>query len=289
VLQEYLMPGTVDEALTALKKYENNAYIIAGGTDVMVNLQEKKISPNVLVDVSGIPELKELRLDGEVIRIGAGVTHSQVAKNALIQEKAGVLAMASREVGSLQIRNVATLVGNVVSAQPAADAAIALVALDAVAEIIGVDGKKEMSVLDLYAGVGVCNVDCTLELVTALKFPALKRNQGSAFVRLAKRKALALPMLNVAVVVSLDGGNFEWARIIMAPVGPGPVRAVDCENALKGAPVNSETISRAAVLATNQAVPRDSALRGSAEYRREVIKVLVRRALEQAVASVSNS
>jgi CO/xanthine dehydrogenase FAD-binding subunit len=181
VLQEYLMPSTVDEAMTALKKHESNSYIIAGGTDVMVNLQEKKINPSVLVDISGIEELKELRLDGDVIRIGAGVTHNQVAKSALIQEKAGVLAMASREVGSLQIRNVATLVGNVVSAQPAADAAIALVALDAVAEIIGVDGKKEMSVLDLYGGVGVCNVDCTLELVTALKFPALKKNQGRTF------------------------------------------------------------------------------------------------------------
>ncbi len=289
MLKDYLLPASVDEALQHLQAYSGKAAIIAGGTDIMVNMAEKKISPEALIDISRIGGFKQIEEDGEFIKVGAGVTHTQAARSPLLKEKAPVLAQACREVGSLQIRNMGTLVGNIVSAQPAADAAVALVALGAVAEIADLQGKREESVEELYAGIGACKVDCRSQLVTALRFKALGLNQGSAFKRLAKRKALALPMLNVAVVLSLKEGAFEWVRIVMAPVGPGPVRAATSESILIGAPVSHEVIEKAAAAAREQAAPRDSALRGSAAYRRDVLKVLVRRALEDAVSQAGGS
>jgi len=246
MLQEYSLPSTVDEALALLDKNGGTARVIAGGTDLMLDLESGKISPSCLVDISNIQELKAIELNGDTISIGAGVTHNDVAKSPLILEKAPVLTKACRSVGSLQIRNTGTLAGNVVNAQPAADAAVALVALGARAEIAGPNGTRSVPVEELYAGVGRSKVDSTKELLTRITFPALTKNQGSAFVRLAQRNALALPMLNVAVVVSLSGNVFEWARIVMAPVGPGPVRATQAEQLLAGAEVNPDNIKKAA-------------------------------------------
>ena len=289
MLKDYLLPESVDEALQNLQTYSGRSAIIAGGTDLMVDMAEGKFNLEALIDISRIGELKLIEEDGDFIRLGAGVTHNQAAKSPLIQEKARVLSQASREVGSLQIRNVATLVGNIVSAQPAADAAVALVALGAVAEIADPQGKREQPVEDLYAGIGECKVDCTSQIITAIRFAALQSNQGSAYKRLAKRKALALPMLNVAVVVSLSDNTFEWVRIVMAPVGQGPVRATSSEKILTGAPVTEEIIMQGAAAAIEQAAPRDSALRGSAAYRRDVLKVLVRRALQDAVSQAGGT
>jgi len=283
MLQEYSLPSTVDEALALLNKNIGTARIIAGGTDLMIDLESGRVNAGCLVDISNIEELKSIEMNGDIISIGAGVTHNEVAKSTLIREKAPVLASACRAVGSLQIRNAGTLAGNVVNAQPAADAAVALVALGARAEIAGPNGLRSVPVEELYAGVGKSKVDSTQELLTRFTFPALVENQGSAFVRLAQRKALALPMLNVAVVVSLSENVFKWARIVMAPVGPGPVRATQAEELLVGAEVSSLNIKKAADASRAQANPRDSALRGSREYRLSVLEVLVRRALEIAV------
>lgn len=283
LLKDYLLPKTVDEALVALE--QGDARVIAGGTDVMIDLKSGRIAADKLVDITGIDELNKIELVDGQIRIGAAVTHQEAATSELIQEKALALATASRSVGSLQIRNTGTVVGNVVNAQPAADAAVALVALGAVAKIRNVGGEEYQPVEDLYAGVGKSKIDSTKQLVTFVQFPALLPNQGSAFVRLAQRGALALPILNVAAVVSVVDKKVEWTRIVMAPVGPQPVRATEAELKLQGAEVNEENILLTARLAAGQAIPRDSALRGSAEYRKSVLETLVQRALTEAFTS----
>lgn len=284
MLQDYIIPESVAEALSFLKSKNGQARIIAGGTDLMLDIPEGKIKAGFLVDICRIPELTKITMEDGIIRIGAAVTHNQVAKSALIREKASALAKAARSVGSLQIRNSGTVVGNVVNAQPAADTAVALVALGAVAEIVSPEGKKIMPVEEMYAGVGKSVLDSTSQLVTCVRFPACLKNQGSSFERLEQRKALALPMLNVGVMISLDEDKFQWARISMAPVGPGPVRATEAEALLAGLTADAEAIDKAAGAAVAQANPRSSAIRGSREYRREVLPVLVRRALEAAVA-----
>jgi len=285
VFHDYYLPQSVPEALEILAKHNGQAAIIAGGTDILLDIHEGKKAFSALVDISRIPKLQSIQEENGFLRLGAAVTHSQANRSTLVQAAAPVLAEACGKVGSLQIRNIATLVGNVVNAQPAADAAVALAALGAKAVIE--DGKvcREVLVEDLYADLGKCKVDNTKEIITALLVPTLKKRQGSSFVRLDQRKALALPMLNVAAVVQLDeqGDRFEWARIIMAPVGPGPVRGLDGEALLRGAVVDHDTIVQAAKAAVMHANPRSSALRGSREYRVGVLPVLVKRALEAAV------
>ena len=285
MLKDYVLANSIEEALGCLKTYAGEARIIAGGTDAMLDLSSGKITTCCLVDITKIKELKKIEaVDGQII-IGAAVTHNEVKNSPLIRDKAALLADASGSVGSLQIRNTATVVGNLVNAQPAADAAVALLALGAVVEITDDAGTSSIPIEEMYLGVGKTKVDCTRQIVTSIRFPELLPGQGSAFVRLAQRGALALPMLNVAVVLSLDAEKVEWVRIVMAPVAPKPLRALAAEKYLQGAVINDELLAAAAKIAVSEATPRDSALRGSAEYRKEVLEVLVRRALQQAVTA----
>ncbi len=284
MLQDYLFPETIDEAISFLKSNEGQARIIAGGTDLLLDIPEGKVKTSSLIDITRIPELKKITMEDGVIRIGAAVTHNQVANSELIQEKAAALAYAASCVGSCQIRNSGTVVGNVCNAQPAADTAVALVALGATAEIAADGGKEYVAVEKMYAGVGKSTIDSASQLVTMVRFPAARKNQGTAFVRLEQRKALAL-------ACERGGTWYRWnvisssGSISMAPVGPGPMRASSAEQILNGAQVNQDVIEKAAQAALEQANPRNSALRGSREYRTSVLPVLVRRALEQAVAN----
>jgi len=282
--ESYLMPDSLNEALSILEEYKGRARVIAGGTDLVIDIGNKELTPEYLVDITRIDEFKKIQQEGDFIKIGAGVTHNEVARSQVVSEKAAALAQACGEVGSLQIRNVGTVVGNVVNAQPAADAAVALVALGASVEIVDSKDKREEQVENVYEGVGTSKIDSGKEIVTGVKVPLSQNNQGSSFVRIAKRKALALPMLNAAAAVSLNGEKIEWARIVMAPVGPGPTRVEESEKMLSGSVANEEKLKEAAELASQQAQPRSSKLRGSAGYRRSVIKVLVMRALQQAIA-----
>ncbi len=285
-LEEYLSPASVKRALTILESYKGEARIVAGGTDLVPELKAGERKLKCLVDITGIKALQKIEEDGENIKLGACVTHRQAASSKLIREKANLLAEAASAVGSPLIRNQGTVAGNVINAQPAADTAVALFALDARVQVNNNSSTRLVPIADMYQGIGKCRVDSTSELVTAIYFRALNSNQGSAFVRLAQRKALALPMLNVAVVVTVADGRFTDARIAIAPLAPAPFRSSKAEAVLKGAPVSRETMLRAAEAAQAEAQPRDSALRGSAEYRKEMVKVLVRRALEQAVKRV---
>mgnify|MGYP001205443196 CR=1 FL=1 len=283
MLQEYYLPNSVEDALVLLKGNNGQARIIAGGTDLVIDHQTEKVKADAFIDISSIEELNKIEEADGVITIGAAVTHSQVAKSQLIQKYAPSLVMAARSVGSLQIRNIATMVGNVVNAQPAADTAVALVALGAEAEVSSASGVEYVPVESMYAGVGKSTVDSTSQLVTRIRFDAPQSNQGTAFVRLCQRKALALPMLNVAVMVSLKGDQFEWVRLAMAPVGPRPKRATEAEEMLKGSPVTDEVFEKAVQLALESANPRSSMVRGSREYRMGVLPVLIKRALAAAV------
>jgi carbon-monoxide dehydrogenase medium subunit len=198
------------------------------------------------------------------------------------------LSEAALSIGSPQTRNIGTVVGNVVNAQPAADAAVALVALGAEAEISEGTGSEWRLVEDLYAGVGVSRVKSNEQIVTAIRFRAQYGNQGSAFSRLALREALALPILNTAVKISVGADNTcTGAQIVVAPVAPHPFRCKKAEGFLTGTPLAMESFVRAAEEAAREANPRDSALRGTAEYRREMVKVLVRRAISKAVDTIN--
>jgi CO/xanthine dehydrogenase FAD-binding subunit len=283
--QEYLFPDTIEEAVSILNNSNGMARIIAGGTDLILDLEGGRHQVQKLVDLSKIKELCQITEENGMIKIGAGVTCSQLVKSDLVQQKAPALAQGARKLGSKQIRNMATIAGNVVRAQPAADTAIPLVALGAKVEVTSASGSRTMNIIDTYSdSFAKSNIDSTAEVLTFLYVPIQNAQEGSAYVRLDKRKSLSLPILNIACKVSLSGDTIQAASIAMGPVGPGPQRATAVENKLAGGDISPDSIKTAAKLVIEQCDPRDSAVRCSRKYRIAVINHLAEQAITQAVA-----
>ena len=278
---EYLFPTSIQEALRMLQGHDGEARVIAGGTDLVLQRKQGECPASVAVDISRIDGLDTIEASDEYILIGALVTHGQVAASPLILENAAVLAQACGKVGGPQTRNVGTLAGNVVNALPAADSAIALLALDAEVQVAALEGSQWLPSSQLCMGVGECSVDSHRQIVTALRFKSLEPSQGSAYERLAKRRSLILPVLAVAAVVTIHNGHYADARIAMGPVAPVPLRVEQAEGLLRGKPIGERAIREAAAASASVARPRDSVLRGSQEYRQAMVEVLTRRALEQ--------
>lgn len=284
--QAYEMPTSIEEALETLARYQGQAQLIAGGTDLVIELQEGKHTVECLVDVTRIPGLDRIERQEGWIVMGANVTFRQIKESALLQEEARVLPEAAATVGALQIQTVATLAGNLVSALPAADGSVALLALEAEARIADGQGQAWRPVKELFLGPGKSALDPTRQMITHIRFPVAQGRHGSAWERIGRRRALVLPILNCAAYVGLDaeGEQFEWARLSLGPVAPVPFRARESEAFLAGKPVSLDIMRQAGDIAAREAQPRTSLLRASREYRLEVLPVLVRQGLERAVA-----
>jgi len=281
VWRDYVFASSVDHALQLLSRYEGEARLIAGGTDLVIQCQRGECPAGVLVDVTRMPGLDRIEERDGWITLGATVTHAQAAASALVREKGGLLAEACGIIGGPQIRNVGTLVGNLVTALPAADGALALVALEGEAEVATQSGRRRLPLSELHEGVGICRVNPGLEMITQLRFRALGQEYRWAHQRIARRKVHALPILNVAVVGAIREGRFADVRIAVGPVAVKPLRVGESEALLEGQPAEPGIIRRAAETAASLCHPRDSLLRGSGEYRQALVGVLVRRALEQ--------
>jgi carbon-monoxide dehydrogenase medium subunit len=283
--EEYFLPRTLSEALALLGKYKGKARIIAGGTDLVVQSRGGDMQSKILVDITRIPGLGEITLDKGVIRIGCLATHTRVAESTLIRKKAMALSEGASRLGSPQIRNIGTVAGNIVNAQPGADTTIPLMALDALVKVVSNGGERVIPLKELFTGVGKTGIDSTREIVTEISFAALGKNESSAAVRLAKRKALVLPVLNVAVLLAADvkKGVFRSARIAVGPVALTPLRCTEAEKVLSGSPINDKIIKEAAVAAAAAANPRTSLIRGSKEYRKAMVAILVEKAIKTAL------
>jgi carbon-monoxide dehydrogenase medium subunit len=284
--EEYFVPRTLEEAIKLLKRFKGKARVIAGGTDLVVQARQGGLREKVLIDISRVAGLSNIKVDKGVIRIGAAATHNKVAESALIVERAQALAEGASRVGSPQIRNIGTMGGNIVNGQPGADTAIPLLALDATVKVAG--GKKERTIplKEFFVGIGQTKVDSTKEIVTEISFPALKKGEASCALRLAKRKTLALPVLTVAVVVSVKNENmrtFKDVRIAVGPVAVTPLRCLQAEKILIDHPVTDTLIAEAAQQAAKEANPRSSLIRGTSTYRKAMVAVLVERAVRSAV------
>jgi carbon-monoxide dehydrogenase medium subunit len=286
-IQNYLQPLTAQEALGMLTEHGGRAVIIAGGTDVIPMLRQGDMKTDALVDITRLPGLQNIENEGDWICLGGLVTHGQLASSPLIREQAGLLAEAAGTVGSPQIRNAATVAGNLVSAQPAADVTLPLLALNARATILSQAGEREVPLTEFFPSQGRPAVDCRREILTRIRFPALRKNQGGCYLRLSLRKALALPLLAAAVIVTVDQGKkrIKEAAISLGPVAPTPFRASRTEAMLRNAPISKKTLEEAAQTAFNEANPRSSLLRGSADYRKAMVKIFVKRGLSRALAN----
>ena len=277
---KYILAKSAAEALEALLAEEGKARIIAGGSDVMVDMEAGKLAPQTLVDITTADDMKGIRIQEDQLIIGAAVTLTEIARSPLIRQYFPSLCMGAGSVGSLQIRNSATLVGNVVTAQPAADAAMAVAPLDPRFVVLSKDGIRELAMGEMYAGFGKSTLNSTAEVVKEIHIPLPADDEKASFVRLELRKSLSLPMLNVAAMAKVTDGVFQWVRITMGPVGVGPTRAFEAEEWLKGKALTPENMAEAGRLALHNAKPRSNPLRGSKKYREHALPILVRRALE---------
>ena len=285
-MEKYILAQTLEEVLDALERYRDKARVISGGTDLLPLIKSGKIKADCIVDITNITDLNYIDYDNGLIRIGALVTHSEVESSPLINEEAVLLAEASRALGSLQVRNRGTLVGNVVNASPASDASVALIALGAEAKVVSKNEQRTTKVEELFVAPGRTNLS-SQELVTELRFQGLGAGQGGAFIKLGGRQALAISIVNAAVVLTLDRERniFSQARIGIGAIAPTPLRARRAEKALMGHSISDETIHNASQEAMKEVSPI-SDIRGSAGYRREMTRVLTTRTIERALERI---
>jgi len=281
--KRYQVVKTVEEALETLDSYKGKARIIAGGTDLIPKLRERELEVECVVDITAIDDLGKIEVDGKMVRIGASVTHHQISSSSLLREKVSLLVEAAAKVGTPQVRNQGTLVGNIINAQPAADTAVALLALGAEVRVVSQRGSKWMPLEDLYEGVGISRVKSDRELAVEVRCPMIEGNQGWAYLRMRGRNDHWLPTLNTAVLVTVKGKRFVSGSIGIGPVAPRLFRSRGAEEMLRGASLTEKTISAVAHKASEEASPRDSLLRGSREYRKEMVAIIVRDTMRKAI------
>ena len=286
-IKEYLMPRSVDECLSKLSEFEGRGRLIAGGTDLVSNMERQKVRAEALIDITSIEELAGFHIDDSDLTINAGATHAQISLDERVREILPALAQACGSVGSPQIRNVATVAGNVVNAQPAADAAVALCALGAKVKIASASGRRIEAIENLYAGLGQSKINSSREILTAIKIRLPRRGQANAYGRISPRNSLCLPIVNAAVSIEVKEGKIQCARLAMGPVADRPFRSLKAEETLRGVALDdTKSLSEAAMVASAESNPRNSCLRGCSDYRRQLLQVLVRTILEKATARV---
>jgi len=297
---DYLKPTTLDEVLSLLDQYGKKAALIAGGTDIVVMIKQKTMSPDVLISLQGIPGIDQIQYDG-TLRIGPMVTHRAIEKSEMIRKEFSALSDAVDVLGSIQIRNVATIGGNICSAAPSADAVVPLLALGAHLKIRGPKSERRISIDQFFTGPGE-TVLAEGEILTEIEIPKPLVNTGSAYWKHQRRQALDLPILGVSVLLSLSKASVTCSdllcttspisvvlhsleedeleckeiRIALGVAAPVPMRAKKAESLLRGKKISDELLEAVALTAAEEAQPRDS-IRGEAWYRRDMIKVLVKR------------
>lgn len=279
----FIRPASLDEALGFLAEKGEGTKIIAGGTDLLVELRgipagEK--GPKRVLDISGLPELKGIRKEGEEIVVGSGSTHREVHTSDLIREAAPLLAAASAAVGAAQHRNIATIGGNIMNASPAADTVPALIALEAEAVLMSREGKRVEKLSGIFVKPYLTSVRPD-EILTSVRFRCLPPGARSAFVKLGRRNALAISRMNVAVVLFLEDGMIREARIAPGSATPMPERFAAAEKILVGKRP-SEELFRAAGAAVAAEMVERSGRRWSTPYKEPVIAALAARALREA-------
>lgn len=297
---DYLRPKNLEEAFTLLNQYRERAKLIAGGTDVIVMIKQKKIAPEVLISLQEIHELKQIHYNGN-LRIGPLVTHRMIEKSEIIRKEFTALSDAVDVLGSIQIRNVATIGGNICTAAPSADTVPPLLVLGAQVKLKGLKGERVLPLEHLFLGPGETVIEQG-EILTEIFIPKPLPHTGSAYWKHQRRKALDLPILGVAVLLSLDRSKVSCSDLLYSPspittilhalegeevvckevrialgvAAPTPIRAIQAEDLLRGKKISDELLGEVAEMAAQEARPRDT-IRGEAWYRREMVRVLVKR------------
>jgi len=280
---DLVLPTSVEECIRTLAERGPEARLVAGGTDLLPQLKNGVLRTACVIDLSGVGQLGTLGgVDGAGLRIGAAVTARTLERDPGVRATYPAIAESGALVGSVQIRNLATLGGNLCNAAPSADMAPPLLALDAEAVIAGPSGTRRIPFASFFLGVRR-TVLAPDELLVEIVVPHPGPRSGGNYRRHTPRRELDIAVVGVASQLALSNGVCAKARIALAAVAPTPVRATAAERALEGQPVTPELIERAATLAVEAGQPI-SDQRGSADFRRHLIRVLTRRTLTTALA-----
>ena len=277
---DYLQPSTTEECVALLGSLGKDAKIIAGGTDLMIQARARSLDPRYVIDVTGIPDLCRIRETGDGgLRIGAAVTVRDVASSSAVREKFPFLATAAGLIGSVGIRNVATIGGNLCNASPSAECSPVLLCLGAEAQVIGSGGERTVPLEHFFTGPGT-TVLGPEELLVEIVVPAVGPGTQGVYLKSSPRGSIDLAIVGVATVATFaSDGTCRGIKISLGAVAPTPMRAKKAEHLLQGEILDDALIASAAQIAADESRPVDD-VRASAGYRREMVKVFTRRALK---------
>ena len=276
---QYINATSIEEVIHALAEKREQARVVAGGTDLILELERGvRKGVNTLIDITRIPQLNQISIDeDDVIHLGALVTHNDCAASKLIRTRAFPLARAAWEVGAPQIRNRGTVAGNLITGSPANDTITPLMALGAKVTLISTRKTRVVPLKKFYTGVRRTVMEPD-EMLVDISFPALTKTQRGTFIKLALRRAQAISLVNAAIILDLKADVVKSASITLGAVTPIITHATKAEKFLTGKKLNEKNIAEAALLAIKSAKPIND-VRGSANYRREMVRVITQRGL----------
>jgi carbon-monoxide dehydrogenase medium subunit len=281
---DYFSPKSLSEASEILARYNGEAQAVAGGTDLLLKMKADRLAPKAVVNIKRVPELRGISNLQSLIFLGALTTLEELRRSPVIREHYPALAEAADTMASVQIRNLATVGGNLCNAAPSADLAPILIALKAIARIAGPGGERRIPLDEFFTGPGA-TVLAPGELLVGLKVP---RPDGLAlYLKHSPREHMDIAVVGVGLSLQLKEGRCESARVVLGAVAPVPLRARRAEDELTSGPLTPDRIHHAAKLAAEEAKPIDD-VRGSAWYRRRMVEVLVRRGLSR-IGGLENS
>jgi CO/xanthine dehydrogenase FAD-binding subunit len=274
-------PESIEDACSLLEKFQGQAAILAGGTDLLVQIKAGLISLPIVVNLKKIPRLDYIAFEkNRGLRIGALATWTQILESEAVSNHYPILKMAAEAMASMQIRNIATLVGNVCHASPAANGPIPLMLYEAECQIRGPQGSRMVPIADIFKGVQK-NSLAKAEIMVEIHLPP-PPSHGGTYYKFATRKAMDLAFVAVGVLLDAVGGKFNIARIALGAVNPTPIRARKAEELLTGKNIEDPLIRKAAKIAADECTPI-SDIRASKEYRIELVRELTHRAIVKAV------
>ncbi len=284
---DYYRPSTLKEVLALMERLDGNVSLFAGGTDILVAMKEQRSNHQALVDIKHIPGIDTIRPEDGGLRLGAAVTTRSVARSSVVLERFPLLSQSLKILGSMQIGNRATVGGNLSNASPAADSAPPLLTLQASVKLVGPQGERSVPIENFFLGPGKTVMN--REVLTEVRVPPASPQGRGIFYKLGPRGApedICIVSVAVFAVSDAAGRNWEDVRIALGAVAPTPVRARNAEEALRGQPIEGQVLEDAARLAAEKDARPITDIRGSANYRRAMVQVLVSRALEHVTREV---
>jgi len=288
IAYDYFKPKDLAETFKLLDQHGRKAELIAGGTDVMVVVKQSNRSPEILISLRGIEELRYInKNDG--YHIGSLTTHRMIEKSTLMQTELAALNQGASQVGSVQVRNVATIGGNICNAAPSADTAAPLMIMDAVVTLKSKQGDRQVPIQDFFVGPSETVKEWD-EILTEITIPEHMGAYGSAYCKHARRKAMNLPIIGVAVALSLGTDEIIGdARIALTVAAPTPIRIDEAEDFLRGKPLTDDILKEAGLIASSPECcsPRDS-LRCEGWYREDMVRVLIPRVAKEAAINAKS-